>query len=232
MSKHIIVNDVWETKDGAEYVKKCMNEAFPKDCLTWDVEILDAGEIREKLFCELRQDTEQYGMFDLILCLTTGGVRFFYTPELKEYGNLIEGLSYSTTHSPHEETVAKSLRNYLEKVEDINCPRILILDGEIGIWGCTEQKFYKLNKAIKLWSGYYDKKSIEIQGGCGVVVKGHLDKNIINFCAFPEYGDSVSRLSEDLVGMKERDVGTQLDSYIKLSEKMAERSLYTGTLPI
>ncbi len=226
---HVIINDVWETIEGKECVLECMEKAFPNDCLRWNLEVLNSRELRDELFKKIEGYVNNHDKFDLILLLTTGGARFFYSKKLYELGNIVEILPYSTTHHAHEKIVGRYLLKSLEKIRNNEKLKILILDGEIGIWGCTEQKFYKLKNAIELWANYYEKE-IEIKGGCGIVVKGHLDPEIISFCGFPEYGHSVSRLSEDILEMYRRNAGTELESFKKLVKALYRRCL-TGTIP-
>lgn len=137
---HTIVNDVMETDEGIKYVRNLNETAFPETLNSWNLEVLNARDLRIRLFENLKKYVDIHGIFDLILCLTTGGVRFFYAYPINNYGKHIAVLPYSTTHGTRTKQTADVLLKELYRIECDN-PKILILDGEVSIFGYTEKNW-------------------------------------------------------------------------------------------
>jgi hypothetical protein len=236
---HMIVNDVLETPKGMECAKLLYKEAFPDP--GWNIEVCNASDLKDVMAKKLKSYTDVNGKFDLTLCLTTGGARFFYAHPMEEYSKRMAVLPCSTTHGCKLKTTAKALCKELERVGSEK-PKILVLDGEVSIFGYTEKKMDNVRKAIGIWSG----NKADTKLGVGVLSRGYYDYNTghvvrlkeesdlrksIDFCSIKGV-DCVTRLSEDMEIMRDRKMGSGCEYFHELSRAIQKRNESTGNLPL
>lgn len=240
---HTVVNDVLETDEGIKCARNLFETLFPEALESWNLEIINSRELRMKLSEKLKKYVNDSGLFDLIFCLTTGGMRFFYAPPIDTYGNRMAVLPCSTTHRDETNAFKRVLFKELPRIE-CDKPKILILEGEVSIFGYTERKLHNIKNFINLLSENFGKHP-ETKTGVAVLSKGHYiyDKGCvarfktesklrrsIDFYAHGET-DCVTRLSEDLSIMKQKKLGINSVYFLRLQDALSDRNYITGSLP-
>lgn len=137
--RYVFINDVSEHGRHRGLIREFLNTGYKGG-----YRVVDASALRDRVFRHLEDYTKKHGKYRLIFNADTGGTAIFGSSKLREYGERITRLPYSS-HMREMRWPTVLLRELPALGKN---PKILLLEGDIGAIGSTAARIESVRNII------------------------------------------------------------------------------------